>query len=82
MIKKKIKINGMFVMCNVPDSLLINNDEMPLNLFEMWQRNWNNSYKFFKSKGNVNTKSRLKDKWRKEFERDMQRLIKEARSII
>ncbi len=35
--------------------------------WEYWEENWNNAYKFFNSKGNVNTKSGLKDKWYKEF---------------
>ena len=32
-----------------------------------WEKNWNNAYKFFNSKGNTKTKSRLKKKWQDDF---------------
>lgn len=34
---------------------------------ELWTKEWKNAYNFFNSKGNLQTKSRLKDKWNKEF---------------
>ena len=37
------------------------------NVWELWEQNWNNAYKFFNCKGNVKTKSKLKDKWYKDF---------------
>jgi len=43
--------------------------ETDLNVmsFEMWRDNFKNAKKFFESKGNLNTRSRLKDKWHKDF---------------
>jgi len=38
-----------------------------INIWDLWEKEWNNASKFFNCKGNVKTKSRLKDKWHKEF---------------
>jgi hypothetical protein len=38
-------------------------------LWGLWCVNWNDAYAFFNSKGNVDTKSKLKDKWYKDFMR-------------
>jgi predicted nuclease with TOPRIM domain len=35
--------------------------------FDLWATEWNNAYNFFNTKGNIHTKSKLKDKWYKEF---------------
>jgi len=40
----------------------------------MWKRNWGNAEKFFKSKGNIQTKSKLKTKWYDEFVEDLKEL--------
>ena len=37
----------------------------------MWDENWKNAERFFHSKGNITTKSKLKDKWHNEFFRDL-----------
>ena len=39
-----------------------------MNSWELWEQNWNNAYKFFNSKGNIETKAKLKAKWYKDFE--------------
>ena len=41
--------------------------EKIMNVWIEWERNWDNAYKFFNSEGNVKTKSKLKNKWHKEF---------------
>jgi len=38
-----------------------------INTWELWVQNWDNAYRFFKSTGNVKTKSVLKNKWHKDF---------------
>lgn len=38
-----------------------------INVNNLWEKEWNNAHKFFNSKGNTETKSKLKDKWCKEF---------------
>lgn len=38
-----------------------------INIWDSWEKEWKNAYNFFNSKGNVHTKSKLKDKWFKEF---------------
>lgn len=40
---------------------------MIINIYDEWEKNWNNAYKFFNSKGNVRTRSKLKAKWFKDF---------------
>ena len=39
----------------------------PQATWELWTKEWQNAYNFFNSKGNVKTKSRLKNKWHKDF---------------
>ena len=51
-----------------------------INIWELWERNWNSAYKFFNSKGNTTTKSRLKDKWYKEFVKDLKLIEETVRS--
>jgi hypothetical protein len=36
-------------------------------LWDLWVQNWENASKFFNSKGNTNTRSKLKTKWHKGF---------------
>ena len=38
-----------------------------INIYDFWNKEWENASKFFQSKGNIKTKSRLKDKWFKDF---------------
>ena len=38
-----------------------------INVWKLWEKEWKNAYNFFNTKGNTKTKSRLKDKWHKEF---------------
>ena len=38
-----------------------------INIWDLWEKEWKNAYNFFNSKGNIKTKSKLKDKWHKEF---------------
>lgn len=37
------------------------------NSWDAWKKEWNNAKSFFDSKGNINTMSKLKTKWNKEF---------------
>ncbi len=34
---------------------------------EYWEEEWKNAYNFFNTKGNLNTKCKLKAKWKKRF---------------
>ncbi len=38
-----------------------------INPYDYWQKNWDNASKFFESKGNVHTLSKLKNKWYNDF---------------
>lgn len=38
-----------------------------INGWDYWQKNWENANKFFNSEGNIKIKSKLKDKWFKDF---------------
>ncbi len=49
-------------------------------VFNIWAKNFTNSKKFFESKGNFNTKSKLKTKWHDEFMKDMNNLLLEFRN--
>lgn len=49
-----------------------------INIWDLWQKEWENASNFFQSKGNVKTKSRLKDKWYKEFKEMLQLVEKEV----
>ena len=46
--------------------------------WKMWSKNWDNAYNFFNCKGNVHTKSRLKNKWNKDFMNDILFLIEQS----
>jgi hypothetical protein len=39
--------------------------------FKIWERNFFNAKRFFETKGNIKTKSRLKDKWFNDFKKDL-----------
>lgn len=43
--------------------------------WQVWERNWKNAKRFFESKGNIDTRSRLKDKWFKDFKKDLEDLV-------
>ena len=36
-------------------------------LWNLWEQNWDNAYKFFNSKGNVKTRAKLKKIWYDSF---------------
>ena len=38
-----------------------------IDIFDLWEKNWNCAYRFFNSKGNVNTRGKLKHEWYKRF---------------
>lgn len=43
-------------------------------VWKLWEREFADAKAFFTSKGNINTRSRLKDKWYKSFERMIAKL--------
>jgi len=45
-----------------------------INYWEIWARNYENAFKFFNSKGNMKTQSRLKDKWHNELLDDLKKI--------
>ena len=49
-----------------------------INTWDLWEREWENAYAFYNSKGNIKTKSRLKDKWYKDFKKILALVEKEA----
>jgi len=53
-----------------------------INTWDLWEKEFNNAKKFFETKGNIKTKSKLKDKWYKEFIqslKDVECAVREAR---
>lgn len=42
--------------------------------WEIWENNFFDAKRFFESKGNIKTRSRLKDKWFKNFKKDLEKL--------
>ena len=48
--------------------------EKVASLEHIWETNFYNAKRFFNSKGNGNTRSRIKDKWFKDFKRDLEEL--------
>lgn len=51
---------------------------MTIEVWNYWEQNWNNAKNFFNSKGNIQTKSKLKKKWYKDFEA----MIKDVEKIV
>ena len=49
------------------------------NNWDIWATNFYNAKRFFESKGNIHTKSKHKDRWCKEFHRDIQNLLAQQR---
>jgi len=49
-----------------------------INLRDLWDKEWENAYAFFNSKGNTKTKSRIKKKWYKEFKEMLMLVEKEV----
>ena len=47
-----------------------------VDIWEQWTKNWENAKKFFESKGNMKTKSRLKAKWYRDFAKSITWTIK------
>ena len=50
--------------------------------WEIWSSNFYNARRFFTSKGNIKTRSKLKDKWFKEFKEDLERLVRLSRQLL
>lgn len=48
-----------------------------INVWDLWTKEWQNASRFFQSKGNVKTRSGLKDKWYKDF-KDMLMEVKQT----
>ena len=55
-----------------------NGDEKMVNTWDLWVKEFNNAKKFFNSKGNVHTKSKLKDEWYKSFIKSLNEISDEA----
>ena len=53
----------------------MNKEELGKLVWEKWENNWNNAKKFYGSKGNIKTMSKLKDKWHDEFMEDITDLL-------
>ncbi len=49
-----------------------------INTWDLWVKEFNNAKKFFNSKGNVHTKSKLKDEWYKSFIKSLNEISDEA----
>lgn len=50
--------------------------------WDIWGKNFENAKRFFNSKGNIHTKSRLKDKWHNDFMNDLKEVGLENVKII
>ncbi|MBU0626389.1 hypothetical protein KKH82_02985 [Patescibacteria group bacterium] len=53
-----------------------------MNAFKLWEKNWDNAYAFFNRRVETETKSKLKDRWYKEFNQAIQSAKKEELEII
>ncbi len=51
-----------------------------INTWKEWEKNFFNAKRFFESKGNLQTRSRLKDKWYKEFFNIFEKIEEELKS--
>lgn len=49
-----------------------------INIWDLWAKNWENAYNFFKSEGNAKTKGRLKNKWYKQYMDDLKSITNEV----
>ncbi len=47
--------------------------------WDIWEQNWINAAKFFNSRGNINTKAKLKKKWLDNFNKDFVDVIAQAK---
>jgi hypothetical protein len=52
--------------------------EIKIDGWEIWSRNWENAKRFFESKGNAKSRSKLKDKWFKNFRNDLESIDKQS----
>ena len=51
-----------------------------IDVNDLWNEEWYNAYRFFNSKGNLKTRSRLKEQWIKGFKKmlfDLEKTITE-----
>lgn len=55
---------------------------MEINIWDLWAKEWENANAFFNTKGNIKTKSRLKDKWHKEFKEMCEMIEREVRNSL
>ena len=44
-------------------------DKISVNAWDLWSLNWEHAKRFFDSRGNVKTRSKLKAEWYKDFVR-------------
>lgn len=51
------------------------------DVWDLWLREWTNASRFFSSKGNNKTRSRLKDKWYKEFRQIIMLVEKQNKEV-
>lgn len=51
-----------------------------IDINELWEKEWKNAYNFFNTKGNIETKSKLKTKWNKEFKEILYLIEREMKS--
>ena len=45
-----------------------------INTWELWAENFEDAKRFFKSEGNIKTRSKLKDKWYKNYIKQLERV--------
>lgn len=55
---------------------------MVIIIWDLWAKEWANAYSFWNSKGNTKTKSRLKDKWYKDFKEMLMLVETEVRKEV
>ena len=48
--------------------------EKIVDVWDIWSRNFYGAKRFFGSRGNIKTKSKLKDRWYKQFVKDLKSL--------
>jgi len=48
-----------------------------ITLWDVWTNNFYNAKRFFTSRGNLQTRTRLKDKWAKEFKKDIENFLQQ-----
>ncbi len=54
----------------------MNNEKKQVSGWKIWGTNFDNAKRFFESRGNVKTRSKLKDKWFNDFKKDLEMVDK------